>query len=124
MEVTILRFEESEKGCPGILVIDEELFCLTLEPDSNDPERFQIPIGYYTCKRFWGKKFGETFEIVVKDHSAILLHAGNFEEDTTGCVLLGMMKGTNSVGYSRIAHTAFMKRMKGIDEFPLRIWRF
>ena len=124
MQAIILRFAESEKGCPGILVIDEELFCLTFEPDSNDPVRFQIPEGYYTCRRFWGKKFGETFEIVVKDHSAILFHWGNFEKDTTACVLLGMMKGTDSIGYSRIAHKAFMRRMKGIDEFPLRIWRF
>ena len=122
--VEILRFKESEKGCPGILLIEDELFCLTLEPDANDPERTQIPEGYYVCKRFWGTKFGETFEVLVRGHSAVLFHWGNREEDTEMCVLLGMMKGYNSVGYSRIAHTAFMKRMKGIDEFVLRISRY
>lgn len=120
----ILRFKETEKGCPGVLLIDGELLCLTLEPDANDPERFQIPEGYHICKLVESISFGWTYEIIVEGHTVIYFHWGNSEADTTACVLLGMKKGTNAIWHSRIAHIAFMKRMKGIDEFILKVSRY
>ncbi len=124
MIVDILRFNESNLGCPGILIIDGELLCLTLEPDSNDLKRFQIPEGIYDCVRVKSHKFGDTFEIVVKGHTLIRFHWGNKEEDTTACILLGMTKGHHTIWNSKTAFALFMKHMEGIDKFKLGISKF
>jgi len=119
----ILRFKENKNGCPGVLLVEGELFCLTLEPDANDPDRFQIPEGCHACKLTKSISFGWTYEIIVEGHSVIYFHWGNKEEDSTACVLLGMKKGINAVWHSRTAFNSFMKRMDGISEFILRISR-
>jgi len=121
MKAEILRFKENKKGCPGVLIIDGELLCLTLEPDSKDPDRFQVPVGTYECKRFHGKKYENAFEVIVPGHTAILFHAGNFETDTTACILLGMTKGTNVIWNSMTAFNLFMKRMECVGEFELEV---
>jgi len=121
MKAELLRFKESSVGCPGIFMIDGELLWLTYEPDSKDPERFQIPYGLHICHRVKSVSFGWTFEVIVEGHTYVYFHWGNKEEDTTMCILLGLMKASDGVGQSRIAHRQFMKRMKGIDEFILEV---
>lgn len=50
----------------------------------------RIPAGTYTCKPFSGSKYKDVYEVTgVKDRSAILIHWGNFERDTLGCILIG-----------------------------------
>ena len=121
MKVELLRFKENTNGCIGVLVAAGELLCLTLEPDSKDPDRFQIPGGNYRCFRVPSANYGETFEIEVAGHTLIRFHWGNKEEDSTACVLLGMTKGTDAVWNSRTAFNLFMKKMEGIDEFILEV---
>jgi hypothetical protein len=71
--------------------------------------------------------FGPTFEVTgVPGRSLILFHRGNTHLDTRGCILLG---SRFSVGFadslalqeSRIAFTAFMGALAGIDKFGLSI---
>jgi len=91
--VRIIRLEQSSEGALGSLVLLDYLFCSTLEPDFNDPERSQIPPGTYMCKRFKGNKWKDTFEIIVPGHEFVLFHAGNIEDHTDMCVLLGQYTG-------------------------------
>jgi len=121
VKAELLRFKENANGCPGVFLIDGELMWLTFEPDSKDPERFQIPVGNYRCFRTPSANFGETFEIEVAGHTLIRFHWGNKEEDSTACVLLGMAKGTDAVWNSRVAFNLFMKKMEGITEFILEV---
>ena len=88
-----IRLEQSEDGALGVLLFDNEIFCMTLEPDSGDPTRFQIPAGIYPLKHFEGKKWKNTLEIIVPDHTALLFHIGNEEDASLGCVLLGSETG-------------------------------
>lgn len=131
MQATIIRFEQSEQGAIGVLLFDKVTFCFTLQPDSVDPTRFYIPAGSYICKRFHGTKWPNTFEIVrpgtnnVDGHTSLLFHAGNIEEDSLGCILLGSsvfnLKGFRAVSNSGLTFKLFLDHTKNVDEFPLTI---
>ena len=91
-----VRLEQSEDGALGTLLFDNEIFCVTLEPDSGDPTRFQIPADVYPLKHFPGSKetrWHGTLEIIVPDHTVLLFHSGNIETHSLGCTLLGSETG-------------------------------
>jgi len=87
-----------------------------------------IPEGVYQVKRYYSPTYRECFKIQdVPGRSNILIHAGNYHEDTQGCVLLGDKVAYNGdrrmVTSSRDEIAEFMKHMEGIDEFTLTIRR-
>ena len=86
------NIEETLDGSIGALLINNEVLCWTLTPDSFD-EKYHLSLGKYEYKRFRGTKFKDTFEIIVPGHTEVLFHNGNTEENTKGCVLLGMKTG-------------------------------
>lgn len=88
----------------------------------------KLPKGEYVCKRtVWHKKGIETFEITgVPNATRILFHTGNKEQDSEGCVLLGLarLEGNDRVMIitdSKVAHGRFMAHYEGVDEFPLTV---
>lgn len=92
----IIRLEETEQGTIGILKIDKEVFCYTLEPADklNKLNESSIPAQQYICEKTFSSKFGQTFEIMnVPQRAHILFHAGNVQGDTLGCILLGQTVG-------------------------------
>lgn len=123
IELDLIRVEETSEGALGLLKYNGRVLCLTLEPDSRDPRRFQIPPGSYECRRFHGRKFKDTFEILVEGHTALLFHWGNTEQDTTGCVLLGLMLGEHprQVSHSKMAFDRFMVLVRRVENFQLNI---
>lgn len=128
MEVKILRVEKSEDGTFGVLLINEKVFCLTLERPwaDNTPGVSCVPPGKYFCNRTISPKFGDTFELMsVPGRSNILFHWGNYIEDTQGCILLGYgfenPPAQRGVFNSRKTFACFMAAMLGIDNFWLEI---
>lgn len=104
-------------------------FSVTLEHSYNGQPK--LPAGIYRCVRGQhalhnGVPF-ETFEITgVAGHSAILFHAGNYNRDSEGCVLLGREivnapDGSEMITGSRLEFHQFMARLEGIDEFELKV---
>lgn len=94
--VELIRLEESAHGTIGVLKINKEIFCFTLEPPDrlNERSRSSIPAKQYLCKPFESQRFGRTFEVAdVPGRSAILFHAGNTVEHTEGCILVGESVG-------------------------------
>jgi hypothetical protein len=120
----IVRVERSEQGIIGVLTIDGKAECYTIQPDEKD-KHFSIPVGNYLCRRFHGTRYKDTFEIVVKGHSALLFHAGNTEEHSEGCILLGEevgeLDGRRAVLASGKAFAEFMKKMGNDQEANLVI---
>ena len=112
----IIRLEQSDAGALGVLLIEGNIFCITLEPDAFDPVKYQIPQGVYEVKRFHGYKWKDTFEIRVEGHTALLFHAGNIEQDSEGCILLGRnagrLKKDRAILNSGNTFKRFMKIMK------------
>ena len=124
MKARIVRLENTEQGVLGSLVIDGSIFCFTLQPDPTDTH-FSIPVGNYLCRRFHGTKWTNTFEIIVPGHTALLFHAGNVEDNSEGCILLGAtvgkLKGNRAVLNSGDTFKSFIERTAGVDTFPLEI---
>lgn len=116
----------------GVLLCESgdtyEPFALTLEKPwkGNQQSISCIPDGEYICRRVNSPKFGNTFEITgVKGRLAILLHKGNIEEHTHGCVLIGeqfgYLNGETAVLSSDTGFTEFLNKAKDINDFLLSI---
>jgi len=125
----LLRLEENYiYGTFGVLIIDSKVFCVTLEPPDvlNQTSISSIPAQQYTCKRYSSDSYPNTFQIMnVPERSYVLFHAGNFVENTEGCVLLarkfGVLSGGRAVLNSGETFNQFMEKMSGVDEFRLTI---
>jgi len=127
--VEIIRLEESEAyGTFGVLRIQKQVFCVTLEPEDrlNAPNVSCIPAQQYICKRHFSNRFNETFMVMnVPGRSNILFHPGNEVKDTEGCILLaehyGKLRGNRAVLNSGKTFKKFMDVMKDFDKFHLTI---
>jgi hypothetical protein len=99
--------------------------------DSFGGFQVKIPDGVYQCVRGFHQLEGmtepfETFEVTnVPGHAGILFHVGNFNSDSTGCVLVGMGLATISdqqaLSQSKIAFQKFMGLQNAINNFTLTV---
>lgn len=109
--------------------------CFSLEEDKEGVERnkdLRIPEGIYDLKRHSPSRFENTLRSITKKDDdtminvyndevpasrAILIHWGNTDKDTQGCILLGLTKDNNneSVGQSRQACKEFYDLMYNQD---------
>jgi hypothetical protein len=127
-KLDIFRLEKSRSGTFGVLRVDGEVFCVTLEPPDlgNLPEVSCIPAGEYVCRRVESPSFGTTFEIGgVPGRDHILFHQGNVVSDTRGCVLLGrsfgMLGAERAVVQSRPTFREFLDRCGDARRFTVSI---
>lgn len=86
-----------------------------------------IPEGEYLCRRGYhslknGSPF-ETFEVLgIHGHTGLLFHAGNFNKDSEGCILLGLnVIADEMVTNSRAAFTKFMDFLSETNVFKLKV---
>ncbi|ENY1330248.1 DUF5675 family protein [Campylobacter coli] len=123
---------------------DKLLFeCFSLEEDKEGVERnkdLRIPEGIYDLKRHSPSRFENTLRSITKKDDDtminvfnekvpfdrhILIHWGNTDKDTKGCILLGLTKDNNneSVGQSRQACKEFYDLMygKNLEDIKLEI---
>ena len=116
MKLEVIRFNKGEDSTNGILfdVTDERKFlCYTLEDESREekvygetciPEgeykvKFRNEGGYHAkySKRFADVHMGMLEVCDVPNFKYILLHCGNTDEDTAGCLLLGDTQENNNI---------------------------
>jgi len=127
--VELIRLEENERyGTFGVLKIDKQVFCCTLEPPDreNRPNISSIPVQQYLCRRYSSKRHPDTFQILnVPGRTYILFHSGNTARDTAGCPLLGSewgkLKTDRAVLNSGATFDRFMEVMKNQQVFHLTI---
>ncbi|EOZ7917692.1 DUF5675 family protein [Campylobacter jejuni] len=123
---------------------DKILFeCFSLEEDKEGLESgkdLRIPTGVYNLRRHSPSRFENTLRSITKKDDdtminvyndevpssrAILIHWGNTDKDTQGCILLGLTKDNNneSVGQSRQACKEFYDLMHGknLEDIKLEI---
>ncbi|EHH5700858.1 hypothetical protein HVL13_001826 [Campylobacter coli] len=148
MKVTINRRYTGKTCVIGkFKVLDDDdkiLFeCFSLEEDKEGLESgkdLRIPEGNYNLKRHSPSRFENTLRSITKKDDdtminvyndevpssrAILIHWGNTDKDTKGCILLGLTKDNNneSVGQSRQACKEFYDLMHGknLEDIKLEI---
>lgn len=142
MDLQLRREPSTADGVFGRLELPGLATYYTAEEESHDNARniSCIPAGTYPLRRTVYHKHGyETFEVCdVPGRSRILIHPGNTEEDTQGCILLGLGRGRLKVRdedsgelveklavvASKKAFAAFMHGMNGVQEATLTItWK-
>ena len=116
MKLIVLRFSSEADSTHGLLFehtgVGKKFLCYTLEDESRDqkvwgetcvPEgeyciNFRREGGYHTkySKRFSDIHKGMLEVCDVPDFKYILLHCGNTDEDTAGCLLLGDTQENNN----------------------------
>ncbi|EOH5321482.1 DUF5675 family protein [Campylobacter jejuni] len=148
MKITINRRYTGKTCVIGkFKVLDDKekiLFeCFSLEEDKEGLESgkdLRIPAGVYDLKRHSPSRFENTLRSITKKDDdtminvynddvpssrAILIHWGNTDKDTQGCILLGHTKDNNneSVGQSRQACKEFYDLMHGknLEDIKLEI---
>ncbi len=127
--VELIRLEEDyDHGTFGVLKINKEAFCCTLEPDDrlNRSNVSSIPAQQYMCHRYQSPTFGKLFKVMdVTGRSDVLFHKGNTADNTHGCILLGQyfgkLKENRAVLNSGNTFDAFMAHMDGHNQFHLTI---
>lgn len=93
----VVRVTYTEDGTFGVLLDTEGLpLCVTLEdPDNNNQRNIScIPTGIYKVRKHNGAKYKDVWILEdVPNRAAILIHAGNTEDNTEGCILVGQFYG-------------------------------
>lgn len=129
MELKLIRISKQSDSTSGILLIDNEFACYTLEDEEREVKVWgetAIPKGKYEIKfRNEGgfhNKYSDRFKSIhkgmlelqnVRGFEFILIHCGNTDENTAGCILIGdsqenniLIKdgfiGKSSQAYSRV----------------------
>ncbi len=114
MEVDVLRYSGGKRDTLGLFLIDKKFQAYTLEDEYRTVKEYgetRIPEGRYEIKlrteggfhQRYLKKFGDDFhhgmiEICnVPKFTYVLIHIGNDEDDTAGCLLLGFTVNSNKV---------------------------
>ena len=127
----LIRNDKNQYGVFGNMTQDDGTqVAATLEHAYQQPDNSwssKIPDGSYTCVRGQHQLHGMahpfiTFEITnVPNCTNILIHMGNFDKDSEGCVLVGASRSGNMVVNSVVTFNAFMASMAGIDSFQLDV---
>lgn len=138
MKLDVYRYSDNGESTLGLLFIDGKFSVYTLEDEHRDVKvmgETRIPEGEYKIelRTFGGhhKKFSHKFSsfhkgmLWIKDvpgFEHILIHYGNTDDSTAGCLLVGNSTNNNNIedgfiGSSINAYkTMYQKVIKAIDE--------
>lgn len=104
MNLLLKRFSPGNEASLGLLFVNDEFFCYTLEDQPNEPKvpgETRIPSGrYQIILRTDGgmtKRYARRFSFHkgmlwlqdVPDFTFIYLHVGNHDDHSEGCILVG-----------------------------------
>jgi hypothetical protein len=128
MKLKVERYKHSENDTVGKLYIDGTFSCFTLEDEKREIKvkgETRIPEGTYQVKlRTVGgfhekylKRFGPEFHKGmlhlwnVPGFEFILIHCGNTDKDTAGCILVGDGLDTGSKNSSLVKSEAAYRKL-------------
>lgn len=103
MKLLVERMEHGQDYTIGKLYIDGIFHCYTIEDQKNEKKvhgETRIPDGTYKVGTRWSPKFSPKTNhemLWVKDvpgFEYILIHTGNTDDDTEGCLVLGKRLGS------------------------------
>lgn len=125
----LIRLEEDQDyGTFGVLKIQKQVFCVTLEPPDllNLVNQSSIPAQQYYCQRISSPTFGLTFQLInVPGRTSILFHPGNSVENTEGCILLaeyfGKLRGARAILNSGETFKKFLRLLSSHEMLHLTI---
>jgi hypothetical protein len=130
VNLVIDRFTSDRESTISLVFVDGQFVCFGLEDEHRTKKVFgetRIPAGIYdVCVRTWGgfhQRYSQRLpyhqgmlEICnVPDFADILIHIGNSEKDTAGCLIVGMgcysAAGNMSLQASAVAYELLYKKV-------------
>ena len=126
MDIDVIRYNSKSDFTDGLIFINGEFQVHTLEDEKRSVKVFgetRIPNGKYKLglrteggfHQKYLKKYGANFHkgmLWVKDvpnFDYILIHVGNTDKDTAGCLLVGMTNNADDVGFIGGSTDAYKK---------------
>lgn len=108
MNITLYRYREDQFGTHGqIENANGDVICYTIERPwlNNQSDVSCIPLGTYQCSPHVKSNNGQECWILndVPDRTGILIHTGNTDQDSEGCIIIGLMTSTEGVYNSEAA---------------------
>jgi len=113
MKLKLVRISSQEDSTNGILYIDDEFACYTLEDEERQIKVMHetaIPLGIYKIEfrkvggfhTRYEKRFGDMHKGMlelqdVPNFEYILMHCGNTDEHTSGCILIADSQENNKI---------------------------
>ena len=117
MKLKVLRFSSQEDSTSGLLFLEtdsgKEFLCYTLEDEARELKvrgETRVPAGTYNIElrkeggfhNKYKKKYGSLHKGMlhvtdVPNFEYILIHTGNTDEHTAGCLLLGDSQENNNI---------------------------
>lgn len=108
----LTRLNDNGIQTTGVLDLyngSKNMICYTLELawKNNARNISSIPKGTYTCSLYNSVKYGLVYRVLnVKNRTGILIHAGNYNKDTKGCILVGNdLKDINKDGQKDVVNS-------------------
>lgn len=127
-ELKLKRIQHLDNATIGTLTISDTITdpIYTLENPLRETDKDnRIPAGTYICKPYSGTKYQDVYIVEnVPNRSAILIHWGNTEKDTLGCILIGNKIGKIGIEPAILQSKKCFERFRsliGKEDFTLTI---
>lgn len=125
-DVILQRICENDNGTFGVMTFKDIPLCVTVEDKWRDNQNniSCIPTGVYECVKHNGKRYRDVWVLKdVPNRTAILIHHGNVEDDTEGCILVGSMFGNLGGKHAVLRSKEALEKLRSIlpDEFILEV---
>ena len=130
MIIEVYRLSDNGESTIGAMLIDGEFECYTIEDESRTEKVFgetRIPEGEYEIglrtvgghhQRYSKYEFhkGMLHILDVPNFKYVLIHIGNNDDDTAGCILVGNTANNNKLGDGFVGHStdAYIKMYKKV----------
>ena len=116
--LVVQRRKKDSVATTGEMFFNGAHECYTLEPANP------IPAGTYDLTIRWSNHFQRNMPHVeeVPGHTGILIHWGNWSENTHDCTLVGMTLGEDFIGQSREEFDSLFRKIQdALGEEPQTI---
>lgn len=116
MEMKVERCVFTDKSTRGLLYVNGEYECYTLEPAKKDGDEKPraIPAGTYNVVLRMSEKHKRMVPGVedVPGFSDIEIHPGNYPSDTLGCLLVGTDSARDLILHAQDAFHTLMEKLQ------------
>lgn len=118
-KLTLIRETFTIHSTGGRLLVDNRFSCYTLE-DAYRPIKIKgetcIPYGRYEIAMMWSDRFKIVlpYLLYVPNFDSIMIHPGNTDQNTHGCLLVGKERGPDRVNMSRDAFYPLASDIAGL----------
>ncbi len=117
MDLRLERQPSSDHSTLGALYLGDLRLCYTLEDVVRDGPKLAhetaIPFGRYRVTLYQSPRFNRRVPLLhdVPDFTQVEIHGGNTDADTSGCILVGAMRGVSSIHQAEPALHGLVSRM-------------